>query len=72
MRPQSAGSVSTRTPASAASWWSMRAMRPLPASPVQVPEARTSGAAASNDEEKIDGRIVEYGTPVEEANRSML
>jgi hypothetical protein len=33
-----------------------------------VREARTSRAAASNDGEKIAGRIVEYGTPVEAAN----
>jgi hypothetical protein len=46
-------------------------MRPLPASPVQVREARTSRAAASSDAEKIAGRIVEYGTAVEDANRSM-
>jgi hypothetical protein len=36
-----------------------------------VREARTSRAAASSDEEKIAGRIVEYGTAVEKANRSM-
>jgi hypothetical protein len=47
-------------------------MRPLPARPVHVREARTSGAAASSDAEKIAGRIVEYGTAVEEANWSML
>jgi hypothetical protein len=47
-------------------------MRPLPARPVHVREARTSGAAASSDMKKIAGRIVEYGTAVEEANRSML
>ena len=35
-------------------------------------EARTSGAAASSDAEKIAGRIVEYGTAVEAANWSML
>ena len=35
-------------------------------------EARTSGAAASSDMKKIAGRIVEYGTPVEDANWSML
>jgi len=70
--PQSAGSVSTRNPASAASRWSIRAMRPLPERPVQVREARTSRAAASSDAEKIAGRIVEYGTPVEDANWSML
>ena len=35
-------------------------------------EARTSRAAASSDAEKIAGRIVEYGTAVEAANRSML
>ena len=40
--------------------------------PVQVREARTSRAAASSDAEKIAGRIVEYGTAVEEANWSML
>ncbi len=70
--PQSAGSVSTRSPASAASRWSIKAMRPLPARPVQVREARTSRAAASSDAEKIAGRIVEYGTAVEAANWSML
>jgi hypothetical protein len=37
-----------------------------------VREARTSCAAASSDAEKIAGRIVEYGTAVEEANWSML
>ena len=42
------------------------------ATPVQVREVRTSRAAASSDAEKIAGRIVEYGTPVEEANWSML
>src|SRR5215469_11147617 len=47
-------------------------MRPVPARPVQVREARTSGAAASSDAEKIAGRIVEYGTAVDEANWSML
>jgi hypothetical protein len=47
-------------------------MRPLPARPVQVREARTWRAAASSDAEKIAGRIVEYGTPVEDANWSML
>ncbi|HEY1909097.1 MAG TPA: hypothetical protein VGG91_23845 [Myxococcaceae bacterium] len=47
-------------------------MRPLPARPVQAREARTSRAAASSDAEKIAGRIVECGTPVEEANWSML
>jgi len=47
-------------------------MRPLLARPVQVREARTSRAAASSDAEKIAGRIVEYGTPVEDANWSML
>jgi hypothetical protein len=64
--------VSTRSPASAASRWSIKAMRPLPARPVHVREARTSRAAASSDAEKIAGRIVEYGTAVEEANWSML
>jgi len=64
--------VRTCTPASAASRWSIRAIRPLPARPVQVLEARTSGAAASSDAEKIAGRIVEYGTPVAVANLSML
>ena len=44
----------------------------LPARPVQVREARTSRTAASSDAEKIAGRIVEYGTPVEDANWSML
>ncbi len=52
--------------------WSIKAMRPLPARPVQVREARTSRAAASSDAEKIAGRIVEYGTAVEAANWSML
>jgi hypothetical protein len=33
-----------------------------------VRDARTSPAAASSDSEKIAGRIVEYATPVEEAN----
>jgi hypothetical protein len=47
-------------------------MRPLPARPVQVREARTSRAAASSDTEKIAGRIVEYGTAAEAANWSML
>jgi hypothetical protein len=47
-------------------------MRPLPARPVQVREARTSLAAASSDAEKIAGRIAEYGTAVEAANWSML
>ena len=47
-------------------------MRPLPARPVQVREARTSRAEASIDAEKIAGRIVEYGTAIEEANWSML
>jgi hypothetical protein len=47
-------------------------MRPLLARPVQVREERTSRAAASSDAEKIAGRIVEYGTPVEDANRSIL
>src|SRR3954454_12078453 len=47
-------------------------MRPLPARPVHVREARTSCAAASSDSEKIAGRIVEYGTAVEEADWSML
>jgi hypothetical protein len=47
-------------------------MRPRSARPVQVREARTSRAAASSDAEKIAGRIVEYGTAVEAANRSML
>jgi len=37
-----------------------------------VREARTSGAAASSEAEKIAGRIVEYGTTVEAANWSML
>jgi hypothetical protein len=37
-----------------------------------VREARTSGAAASSDAEKIAGRIVEYGTAAEAANWSML
>ena len=55
-----------RSPASAASRWSIRAVRPVPARPVQVREARTSRAAASNDAEKIAGRIVEYGSPVEQ------
>jgi penicillin V acylase-like amidase (Ntn superfamily) len=64
--------VSTRSPASAASRWSIKAMRPLPATPVHVREACTSRAAASSDAEKIAGRIVEYGTAVEEANWSML
>jgi hypothetical protein len=64
--------VSTRSPASAASRWSIKAMRPLPARPAQVREARTSRAAASSDSEKIAGRIVEYGTAAEEANWSML
>ena len=70
--PHSVGSVSTRSPASAASRWSIKAIRPLSARPVQVREARTSWAAASSDAEKIAGRIVEYGTAVEEANWSML
>ena len=35
-------------------------------------EARTWGAAASSDAEKIAGRIVEYGTAAEAANWSML
>ena len=39
---------------------------------VQVRQARTSGAAASSDAEKIAGRIVEYGTAAEAANWSML
>jgi hypothetical protein len=64
--------VSTRSPASATSRWSIKAMRPLPARPVHVREARTTRAAASSDAEKIAGRIVEYGTAVEEANWSML
>ncbi len=69
----SVGSVSTRSPASAASRWSISAIGPLPAMPVQVREARTSRAAASSGaEKKIAGRIVEYGTPVEAANWSML
>ena len=45
---------------------------PLLAMPVRVREARTSRAAASSDAEKIAGRIVEYGSVVEEANWSML
>jgi hypothetical protein len=60
--------VSTRSPAPATSRWSIRAIRPPPARPVQVREARTSDAAASSDAEKIAGRIVEYGTAVEAAN----
>jgi hypothetical protein len=47
-------------------------MRPLPAMPMQVREARTSRAAASSGAEKIAGRIVEYGTAVEDATWSML
>jgi hypothetical protein len=47
-------------------------MRPLSAMPVQVREARTSRAAVSSDAERIAGRIVEYGSEVEEANWSML
>ena len=70
--PSSAGSVSTRSPASAASRWSINATRPLPARPVHVREARTSRAAVSSANWKTAGRIVEYGTPVEAANRSML
>ena len=35
-------------------------------------DACTSGAAASSDNWKIAGRIVEYGTAIEEANWSML
>ena len=50
----------------------IKAMRPLRARPVHVRAVRTSRAAASSDAEKIAGRIVEYGTPVEEANWSML
>jgi hypothetical protein len=34
--------------------------------PVHVREARTSVAASSSDAENIAGRIVEYGTAVEE------
>ena len=64
--------MSTRSPASAASRWSIKAIRPLSARPVQVREARTSRAAASSDAEKMAGRIVEYGTAVEAANWSML
>jgi hypothetical protein len=64
--------VSTRSPATAASRWSIKAIRPPPATPVQVREARTSHAAASSDAEKIAGRIVEYGTAVDTANWSML
>jgi hypothetical protein len=41
-------------------------MRPLPARPVHVREARTSRAAASSDAEKIAGQIVEYGAAVED------
>jgi hypothetical protein len=72
LAPQSERSVSTRRPASATSRWSIKAIRPLPARPVQVRDSRTSGAAASSDSEKMAGRIVEYGTPVEAANWSML
>lgn len=60
--PQSAGSTSTRSPASATSRWSIKAVRPRPARPIQVRDARTSRAAASSDAEKIAGRIIEYGT----------
>jgi hypothetical protein len=67
VRAHSAGSVSTRSPASGASRWSIKAVRPLPARPVQVREARTWCAAASSDAEKIAGRIVEYGSAVEAA-----
>jgi len=38
----------------------------------QTATSKPSRAAASGDAEKIAGRIVEYGTAVEEANWSML
>src|SRR4029079_17725224 len=70
--PHSVRSVSTRSPASATSRWSIKAIRPLSARPVQARDARHARVAASSDAEKIAGRIVEYGTAVEEANWSML
>jgi hypothetical protein len=47
--------VSTRTPASATSRWSIKAMRPLLARPVHVREERTWPAVIVSPSEKVAG-----------------